>query len=103
VLVIAGIATVTAGFFGAHSVASAWVGVRATKARAQASGLYFFSFYIGSSVAGSLGGVFWQRWGWPGLIGFLVGMIGVSFGMLAILEREAVTPRTVIRELGAGH
>jgi MFS transporter, YNFM family, putative membrane transport protein len=93
VLVIVGIATVTVGFFGAHSVASAWVGVRATKARAQASGLYFFSFYIGSSVAGSLGGVFWQRWGWPGLIGFLVGMIGVSFGMLAVLEGETVTPR----------
>jgi YNFM family putative membrane transporter len=89
-LVIMGIATVTVGFFGAHSVASAWVGVRATTGRAQASGLYFFSFYIGSSVAGSVGGVFWQHWGWPGVIGFLVGMIGLSFGMLVVLEGETV-------------
>jgi MFS transporter, YNFM family, putative membrane transport protein len=95
-LVIIGIATVTVGFFGAHSVASAWVGVRATTGRAQASGLYFFSFYIGSSVAGSLGGVFWQHWAWPGVIGFLVGMIGLSFGMLAVLESEAVAQTAII-------
>ena len=85
--VVAGIAVLTVGFFGAHSVATTWVGVRATHGRAQASALYFFFYYIGSSVAGSMGGVFWERWGWIGVIGFLVGMIAVALGALAALPR----------------
>ena len=47
----------TIGFFGAHSVASSWVGRRATRDRAHATALYLFAYYLGSSVLGSLGGV----------------------------------------------
>jgi YNFM family putative membrane transporter len=86
--VIAGIATLTFGFFGAHSVASTWVGVRATHAKAQASGLYFFFYYVGSSIAGSFGGMFWERFGWFGVIGFLTGMLGLAFGALAVLAEH---------------
>jgi YNFM family putative membrane transporter len=91
--VVLGIATLTFGFFGSHSVASTWVGVRATFAKAQASGLYFFFYYIGSSVAGSIGGLFWERFGWFGVIGFLTGMLMLAFVSLAILaeHQEPVT------------
>jgi YNFM family putative membrane transporter len=86
--VVLGIATVTFGFFGAHSVASTWVGIRATHAKAQASGLYFFFYYVGSSVAGSTGGVFWERFGWFGVIGFLIGMLMLAFIALAVIAEE---------------
>jgi hypothetical protein len=61
-LVIAGVAVVTFGFFGGHSVASSWVGLRATHAKAQAAALYLFFYYPrierrrigGRTVLGSL-------------------------------------------------
>ena len=56
--IVAGLVVMTAGFFAAHSVASGWVGGRAPVAPAQASALYLCLYYIGSSVAGSAGGVF---------------------------------------------
>ena len=75
--VIAGIALFTVGFFGGHTIASAWVGRRAQQARAQASALYLFSYYVGSSLAGSLGGLFWQRAGWPG-VALMVGALLIA-------------------------
>ena len=62
---MAGLVLTTAGFFAAHSVASGWVGGRAPVAPAQASALYLCLYYIGSSVAGSAGGMFYARGGWP--------------------------------------
>lgn len=38
------------------SAASSWTGPRARRARGQASSLYLFSYYLGSSLAGTLGG-----------------------------------------------
>jgi YNFM family putative membrane transporter len=73
--IIAGVVLVTVGFFGAHSVASNWVGFRATEARAQASALYLFAYYAGSSVVGYLGGLVFQGRGWPGICALLVGLL----------------------------
>ena len=55
-LILCGIVAVTFGFFGAHSIASSWVGSRAIHAKAQASALYLFCYYVGSSAMGTLGG-----------------------------------------------
>jgi len=65
----------TSGFFAAHSVASSWIGPRAKRARGQASSLYLFSYYLGSSVAGTLGGVFWHSYGWNGVGGVIAAML----------------------------
>ncbi len=78
-LVIAGVAVVTFGFFGGHSVASSWVGLRATHAKAQAAALYLFFYYLGSSVVGSTGGLFWDRWRWPGVAAFVAALSVTSF------------------------
>src|SRR5699024_9044487 len=53
---VIGLAMFTFGFFGSHSVASGWVGKKAKTAKAQASSLYLFFYYLGSSVSGTLGG-----------------------------------------------
>ena len=70
-LILPGMMLFTAGFFAAHAVASAWIGPRARRARGQASSLYLFSYYVGSSVAGTLGGVFWHNFGWIGITLFI--------------------------------
>jgi YNFM family putative membrane transporter len=82
-VIVLGISVLTFGFFGAHSVASSWVGLRASAARAQASALYLFFYYVGSSAAGWLGGIFWSRWGWPGVCAFVATMLVVALGLCA--------------------
>ncbi|XAE38058.1 MFS transporter [Pseudomonas alkylphenolica] len=77
-LVIVGMLVFTFGFFGAHSVASSWIGRRATKAKGQASSLYLFSYYAGSSVAGTAGGVFWHQGGWNGIGLFIGSLLAVA-------------------------
>ncbi|MBE5251643.1 MFS transporter [Mixta mediterraneensis] len=74
-LIFVGMMLFTAGFFGAHSVASGWIGPRARRAKGQASSLYLFSYYVGSSVAGTLGGVFWHSYGWAGITLFIAALL----------------------------
>lgn len=66
-IVLPGLVLYTAGFFGAHAIASGWTPVAAGPAsRAQASSLYYFAYYAGSSLFGwMLGLVFGAAsWGW---------------------------------------
>ncbi len=81
IVVIIGIALVTIGFFAAHAVASSWVGVRAREGKAQASALYLFFYYMGASVAGSVGGFFWTAYAWRGVAAFLGVLLLVAFGI----------------------
>jgi YNFM family putative membrane transporter len=82
-LVVSGLIVMTFGFFGAHSVASSWVGLRARQSRAHASSLYLFAYYTGASVAGWAGGIFWNHWHWAGVAAF-VGVL-LAGGLLASL------------------
>lgn len=69
---IIGIALLTFGFFGGHSIASTWVGNLASHDKAQAASLYLFFYYAGSSVGGTAGGSFWSLYGWKGVVGMIV-------------------------------
>jgi YNFM family putative membrane transporter len=75
---IVGIAIFTFGFFGGHSIASSWVGRRVTHDKAQASSLYLFFYYVGSSIGGTAGGVFWTNYGWVGVISMIIGFLALS-------------------------
>jgi YNFM family putative membrane transporter len=90
--VITGVAFFTFGFFGAHSVASAWVGQRAVEDKAQASSLYLLFYYAGSSIVGSVGGLFWTPYGWPGVI-FMVLVLLLSSLLLAGILPRATSSR----------
>jgi YNFM family putative membrane transporter len=70
-VVLAGIALFTFAFFGAHSIASGWIGQRVRHGRAQASAIYLFCYYMGSTVCGTGGGLFWSAWGWDGVSAFV--------------------------------
>ena len=88
-LVVPGMLIFTFGFFGAHSVASSWIGRRAVKAKGQASSLYLFCYYVGSSVAGTAGGFFWHFAGWNGIGGFIVALL---IGALLVALKLAKLP-----------
>ena len=91
VTVILGIGLMTWGFFGAHSIASSWVGLRTQTGRAQASALYLFFYYLGSSVVGSAGGLFFSRFGWPGVAG-LLGVLTVGALIIALRLSKIAPP-----------
>ncbi|WP_435606478.1 MFS transporter [Pseudomonas knackmussii] len=94
-LIVAGMLLFTFGFFAAHSVASSWIGRRALKAKGQASSIYLFCYYLGSSVAGTTGGVFWHHFGWTG-VGLFIAALLVAAVLVALhLARLAVLPRSI--------
>lgn len=80
--ILVGLVLFTAGFFGAHAVASGWTPVAAASgARAQASSLYYLGYYAGSSAFGwGLGVVFGSLgWGW-----FLAAVLGLCVAALVL-------------------
>ncbi|MBM7051496.1 MFS transporter [Rothia sp. ZJ1223] len=64
VVIIAGLATLTTGFFAAHALASAQVGIIAATGRTQATALYNVFYYAGSAVVGWLMGLLYVQAGW---------------------------------------
>lgn len=77
-IIFIGMLLFSAGFFAAHSVASGWIGPRAKRAKGQASSLYLFSYYLGSSIAGTLGGIFWHAFGWGGVASFICSLLVIA-------------------------
>ncbi|MNG59073.1 Inner membrane transport protein YnfM [compost metagenome] len=86
-VIFIGMMLFTAGFFAAHSVASSWIGRRARRAKGQASSLYLFCYYVGSSVAGTLGGVFWHSFGWSGVVAFISVMLLLALLVVHYLKK----------------
>lgn len=86
--IFGGMMLFTAGFFAAHSVASSWIGQRARRAKGQASSMYLFSYYLGSSLAGTLGGFFWHSFGWMGITIFLSALLLLALGVSLILKKR---------------
>ena len=82
----------TASFFAMHSTASSWIGLAATSHRAEASSMYLFSYYAGSSLVGAATGVVFAWTSWPGFIlilaAILLGVV-VTAAALARAERHA--------------
>ena len=85
VLVVVGLVVLTAGFFGVHGVASGWAGALPEHGRSQATSLYTFWYYAGSSLFGYLGGFAWTAMGWPGVVLGVVGLTAVA-GVWAVVS-----------------
>jgi hypothetical protein len=83
--IVPGLVILTAGFFGAHSVASGWVGARAPVGRAQAASLYNLFYYAGSSVVGWSAGFAFAGGGWPGAV-ILVCVLALAAGVWAGID-----------------
>jgi YNFM family putative membrane transporter len=90
ILIVVGVGLFTCGFFSAHAIASSWVGRRARSAKAQASSLYLFAYYLGSSISGTLGGVFWSQFSWNGVAAMIALLTVAALGVAALLLRMPV-------------
>ncbi|WP_458413002.1 MFS transporter [Schinkia sp. CFF1] len=87
-LKIFGIAVFTYGFFAGHSIASGWIGQLSTHDKAQASGLYLFFYYLGSSIGGTVSGTFYSGFGWVGVVLIIVVL---SFIAIILSMRLGIT------------
>jgi YNFM family putative membrane transporter len=90
VVLILGMALLTAGFFAVHGLASGWVPVRAHAegvSSGQAASLYLFTFYLASSVFGSLAGSAWHAAGWLGVVLLAVLLFAVTAALALWLRR----------------
>ena len=94
-VVIVGVALVTVGFFAGHSIASSWIGLRVQHAHAQASALYLFFYYAGSSLAGWSGGWALAAGGWPGVAAFL-GALALAALVVAERLRRVAPPAHLV-------
>lgn len=95
IAVLAGLVLFTAGFFGAHTVASGWTPVAAgASSRAQASSLYYFAYYAGSSLFGWALGVAFGSWGWTWFAVLVIGMCASAALAAAVALRGGDRPST---------
>lgn len=79
----------TAAFFALHSSASGWIGLIATRDRAEASSMYLFCYYVGSSVVGWFSGIIFTHARWWVFIGYLTGILLVLLVVTVMLARLA--------------
>ena len=86
-LIVFGVGIFTCGFFSAHAIASSWVGRRAKTGKARASSLYLFCYYQGSTISGTLGGMFWQHFGWHGVAAMISLLLLAAFWVSTLLLR----------------
>lgn len=77
-IIMVGLVVMTAGFFGAHAIASGWSGVRAVHGRSQSTSLYNLWYYVGSSVFGYFGGFAWIAFGWGGVVTMVVSLAALA-------------------------
>ncbi|WP_448464803.1 MFS transporter [Mycolicibacterium sp. XJ870] len=87
IAVLVGLVIATAGFFGAHAIASGWVGTEADDSKAQASSLYNLFYYGGSSAVGWFGGLAFDAAGWTAVAGTVMGLAALA-GLLALTLRR---------------
>ena len=93
IVVLGGLVVATAGFFGAHAIASGWTAHAATVGKAQASSLYNLSFYAGSSALGWMGGLVFDSSGWTGLA-----IVIITFALIAAVLAATVLTRAPLRD-----
>ena len=84
---VAGLLVFTASFFALHSTASGWVGLIAERDRAEASSMYVFSYYMGSSILGAGTGWAYESLPWAGFVAVLAVLLGVLAVVSAALWR----------------
>ncbi|MBB3037155.1 MFS transporter [Hoyosella altamirensis] len=85
---LTGVAIFTIGFFGAHSVASSWVSNLAASNRAEASSLYLFSYYLGSSLLGGTAGLVYMSAGWSGMVVYVGVLVIVGLLLVTVTLRS---------------
>ncbi|WP_025125894.1 MFS transporter [Myroides odoratimimus] len=78
VIILLGLTFFTISFFSGHTIASRVVTTLGKEAKSSATALYWFFYYIGSSIIGSSTGVFVNKGNWNGFFYTLMGMTTIA-------------------------
>ncbi|XBC44363.1 MAG: MFS transporter [Buchnera aphidicola (Schlechtendalia peitan)] len=89
IAIFVGLFLFAAGFFAAHSVTSTWVGQYTKQNRGYVSSIYLFSYYLGSSILGTISGNFWIIGQWTGISIFVI--FTLCIGMILALQLRSIT------------
>lgn len=79
IIILLGLTFFTISFFSGHTIASRVVTILGKDAKSSATALYWFFYYIGSSIIGSSTGVFVNKGNWNGFFYTLMIMTIVAF------------------------
>jgi predicted MFS family arabinose efflux permease len=71
-VILFGLAVSCGGIFMLQALATGFVPTAAGHAKSAAVGLYTSAYYFGGSVGAIAPALVWQRFGWPGCVGFIV-------------------------------
>ena len=88
-VIITGLAVSCGGIFMLQVLATGFVPTAATQAQSAAVGLYTSAYYFGGSVGAIAPSLVWQRFGWPGCVGFIL----VVHVALLLVARRLWGPR----------
>ncbi len=88
-LIYLGTAILSFGFFGGHSIASSWLGFRATRNKALATALYLSIYYLGASCLGTVTGFMWNAGKWNGVVALLGVLLAAGFAIALKLRKLA--------------
>ena len=86
---LVGLLVFTASFFALHSTASGWVGLIAERDRAEASSMYVFCYYMGSSILGAATGWAYEALPWAGFVAVLAALLAALALVATALWRGA--------------
>lgn len=87
-VIILGLIIFSSGFFASHSIASSWISSYTKTAKVQATSLYLFFYYLGSSVFGTFGGFFWFNLKWYGISFFIIIMLLLAIFLSLKLKKD---------------
>ena len=73
----------------AQTISTGYVTAIAKEGRSSAVGLYVTSFYIGGSMGAFLGGIVWDRAGWPACVALVIAAQIVMALIAALAYRRA--------------
>ncbi|MFD1859690.1 MFS transporter [Aeromicrobium camelliae] len=91
-LVVLGLVVLTAGFFGAHAVASGWMPLVGRGLGPLASGVYVSAYYAGSSVLGAAVGIAWTHGGWSATAGTVLGLTALAGVCVVVVAARRIDP-----------
>lgn len=80
-----------AGLFIAHSILSGYVSRLARTNKAIANGLYICFYYTGGTLGSLLPGAVYEAWGWNAFLGFLLFMLLMAAGCVALLRKNSAS------------
>mgnify|MGYP006289054413 FL=1 len=73
--VVIGLVGICAGFFTVHAAAAGWLNRNLVSSRGRANSLYVLFYYAGGTCGITLGGMAYEVWAWPGVVGMGIAML----------------------------